>query len=223
MITNRYIKRAVGAISLLLPSLLLLSIVSCSDKDGNGSANVGLGIKAFFPTKVVTNQPMTINGSGFDNVTEIEFPGGAKVSSFEVVSDNMIKVNAPAGIPEEGGKLVVRTANDQAESRLSMTLGHTKVTGFSKQAGEEASGGELITVYGTDLEFINSVELLDADGETQLVDHKDFYRKGTNNLVFRVPPKNIYEGKFVGYLHTFDGQKFALPELSYKPAADDGL
>ena len=222
MITNRYIKRAVGAISLLLPSLLLLSIVSCSDKDGNGSANVGLGIKAFFPTKVVTNQPMTINGSGFDNVTEIEFPGGAKVSSFEVVSDNMIKVNAPAGIPEEGGKLVVRTANDQAESRLSMTLGHTKVTGFSKQAGEEASGGELITVYGTDLEFINSVELLDADGETQLVDHKDFYRKGTNNLVFRVPPKNIYEGKFVGYLHTFDGQKFALPELSYKPAADDG-
>ena len=222
MITNRYMKRAVGAISLLLPSLLLLSIVSCSDKDGNGSANVGLGIKTFFPTKVVTNQPMTINGSGFDNVTEIEFPGGAKVSSFEVVSDNMIKVNAPAGIPEEGGKLVVRTANDQAESRLSVTLGHTKVTGFSKQAGEEASGGELITVYGTDLEFINSVELLDADGETQLVDHKDFYRKGTNNLVFRVPPKNIYEGKFVGYLHTFDGQKFALPELAYKPAADDG-
>ena len=63
MITNRYMKRAVGAISLLLPSLLLLSIVSCSDKDGNGSANVGLGIKTFFPTKVVTNQPMTINGS----------------------------------------------------------------------------------------------------------------------------------------------------------------
>ena len=222
MITNRYMKRAVGVFSLLLPSLLLLSIVSCSDNDGNGSANVGLGIKVFFPTKVVTNQPMTINGSGFDNVTEIEFPGGAKVSNFEIVSDNMIKVNAPAGIPEEGGKLVVRTANDQAESRLSMTLGHTKVTGFSKQPGEEASGGELITVYGTDLEFINSVELLDADGETQLLDHKDFYRKGTSNLVFRVPQKNIYEGKFVGYLHTFDGQKFALPELSYKPGAEGG-
>ena len=202
--------------------LIGATFTACADDDDRGSANVGLGIKVFFPTKVVTNQPMTINGSGLDNVTEIEFPGGTKVSNFEIISDNMIRVNAPAGISAEGGKLVVRTANDQAESRLPLTLGHTKVAGFSKQPGEEASGGELITVYGTDLEFINSVELLDADGETQLVDHKDFYRKGTSNLVFRVPQKNIYEGTFVGYLHTFDRQKFALPELSYKPAADDG-
>ena len=103
-----------------------------------------------------------------------------------------------------------------------MTLGHTNVTGFSKQPGEEAAGGELITVYGTDLEFINSVELLDPDSVSQLIDHKDFYRKGTSNLIFRVPKKDIYDGTFVGYLHTYDGQKIALPELTYKPAADEG-
>ncbi len=44
--------------------------------------DLGLGIKVFFPTKVVTNQPMTINGSGFKDVTEIEFPNGVKVTNF---------------------------------------------------------------------------------------------------------------------------------------------
>jgi len=202
--------------------LLCAFCVSCTEDDSNGSANVGLGIKVFFPTKVVTNQPITINGSGFTAATEILFPGGAKVTDFEIVSDNMIRVNTPSGVAAEGGKIVVRTANDEVESRLPLTVGHTNVTGFSKQAGENASGGELITVYGTDLEFINSVELLDADGVPQLIDHKDFYRKGTSNLIFRVPQKNIYKGTFVGVLHTYDGQNIPMPELTYEPGAENG-
>ncbi|MBP5798557.1 MAG: IPT/TIG domain-containing protein [Prevotella sp.] len=207
--------------ALLAVVLIGTTFTACSDDDAQ-TANVGLGIKTFFPTKVVTNQPMTINGSGFNSAKEIEFPGGTKVTNFEIVSDNMIRVNAPSGIPATGGKIVVRTDNDEAESRLSLTLGHTNVSGYSKQPGEKATGGELITVYGTDLEFINSVELLDADGETQLIDHKDFYRKGTSNLVFRVPQKNIFKGTFAGILHTYDGQSITMPELAYEPGADDG-
>ena len=208
--------------ALLAVVLIGTTFTACSEDDDNGSANVGLGIKVFSPTKVVTNQPMAINGSGFDAVTEIEFPGGVKTTSFEIVSNDMIRVNTPSGITADGGKITVRTANDQAESKQSLTLGHTNVTGFSKQPGEDAAGGELITVYGSDLEFINSVELLDPDSVTQFIDHKDFYRKGTSTLIFRVPQKNIYDGTFVGYLHTYDGQKIALPELTYKPAADEG-
>ena len=215
----KHIFKYLGA--LLAVVLIGATFTACSEDDAE-SANVGLGIKTFFPTKVVTNQPITINGSGFDAITEIEFPGGAKVTNFEIVGNDMVRVNAPAGIAADGGKIVVRTANGEAESRQSLTLGHTNVTGFSKQPGEEAAGGELITVYGTDLEFINSVELLDPDSVSQLIDHKDFYRKGTSNLIFRVPLKNIYDGTFVGYLHTYDGQKIALPELAYKPAADEG-
>jgi hypothetical protein len=181
-----------------------------------------LGIKAFFPTKVVTNQPITINGSGFDGATEIEFPGGRKVTDFEIVANDMIRVNTPSGIPADGGKIVVRTANDQAESRLPLTVGHTKVTGFSKQPGEKATGGEQIEVYGTDLEFINSVELLDPDSVPQLIDHKDFYRKGTNKLIFNVPQKNIFKGTFTGYLHTYDGLTIPLPELAYEPSSGSG-
>ena len=222
MITNKINRVVVGVFYLLLPSLLLLSFSSCAEDDSSGSANVGLGIKAFFPMKVVTNQPMTINGSGFADVTEIQFPGGVKATDFEIVSDDMIRVNTPAGVAADGGKIVVRTADGEAESRLSLTVGHTNVTGFSKQPGETASGGELITVYGSDLEFINSVELLNAEGEPQLLEHQDFYRKGTSNLVFRLPRKDIFKGTFVGLLHTYDGQTIQMPELAYEPGADEG-
>lgn len=208
--------------ALLAVVLIGTAFTSCKDADEPLFSNVGLGIKTFFPTKVVTNQPMTINGSGFFSATEIEFPGGTKVTDFEVVSNDMIRVNAPAGIPEEGGKIIVRSANEEAESRLPLTLGHTKVSGFSKQPGETATGGELITIFGSDLEFINAVELLDKDSVFQLIDQKDFYRKGTSNVIFRVPLKNIYKGSFVGYVHTYDGQKIPLPELAYEPSADGG-
>ena len=207
--------------ALLAVVLIGATFTACSDEDAQ-SANVGLGIKTFFPTKVVTNQPMTINGSGFNGVTEIEFPGGKKVTDFEIVGNDMIRVNAPSGIAADGGKIIVRTADDEAESHMSLTLGHTYVTGYSKQPGEKATGGELIDVFGSDLEFINSVELLDADGVPQLIDHKDFYRKGTYKLTIRLPKKNIYKGTFVGILHTYDGQSILMPELAYEPGADEG-
>ena len=207
--------------ALLAVVLIGATFTACSDEDAQ-SANVGLGIKTFFPTKVVTNQPMTINGSGFNGVTEIEFPGGKKVTDFEIVGNDMIRVNAPSGIAADGGKIIVRTADDEAESHMSLTLGHTYVTGYSKQPGEKATGGELIDVFGFDLEFINSVELLDADGVPQLIDHKDFYRKGTYKLTIRLPKKNIYKGTFVGILHTYDGQSIMMPELAYEPGADEG-
>ena len=208
--------------SLLAVVLIGAAFTACSSNDDKGSANVGLGIKTFFPTKVVTNQPMTINGSGFDAATEVVFPGGVKVTDFEIVSDDMIRVNAPSGIAAEGGKLIVRTATEEAESKMLLTVGKTKVTGFDKQPGETATGGDLITIYGTDLEFINSIELLDADGNPQLIDQKDFYRKGTNNLVFQVPLKNILKGNFVGHIYTYDGQEFDLPDLAYEPNAGGG-
>lgn len=216
-------KHIINYIGALLAVVLIgATFTACAEDDDNGSANLGLGIKVFFPTKVVTNQPMTINGSGFDGVTEIEFPGGIKTSNFEIVSNGMIRVDAPAGLPADGGKIIVRTADDEAESRLPLTLGHTNVSGFSKQEGEKATGGELITIYGSDLEFINSVELLDAEGNPQLVDQKDFYRKGTSNVIFRVPQTNIFKGKFVGIIHTYDGQSFNMPELAYEPGATGG-
>ena len=126
---------------------------------------VVLGIKTFSPMKVVPGMEMTINGSCFDQVTEIVFPEEVVVTSFKKVTNEMIRVTVPNGVSVEGGKLVVRGEGVIAESNSTLTIGNTQVTGFSKQAGEEISGGEQLTVYGNDLEFINKVELLDADGK----------------------------------------------------------
>jgi hypothetical protein len=201
---------------------LMAAMTACSIREDEGAANLGLGIKVFFPTKVVAGQPMTINGSGFTDVKEIVFPDGVTVSSFELVSGEMIRVNAPAGISAQGGKLIVRSSSDQAESSASLTIGETVISGFSLQDGETINGGDLFTIFGKDLEFISSVELLDADGNALIIEDEGFYRKGTSSVMITIPKKNIFDGTFVGKLHTIDGKEFNLPELTYVPASDGG-
>ena len=109
-------KKIINYFSALLAVVFIaITFTACSEGE-LGPYNHKLGIKTFFPTKVVTNQPVTINGTGLDGVQEIEFPGGAKVTDFEIVSEDMIRVNTPSGIPEEGGKIILRTTNAEAES-----------------------------------------------------------------------------------------------------------
>ena len=197
------------------------SLTGCLAEDQLESADVGLHVKVVFPTKVVAGQPMTINGSGFAETTEIVFPGEIVVTDFQIVSNDMIRVNAPKGIAAEGGKILVRTAEGDAESPLPITLGKTVISGYSVTEGQEVEGGSQITIYGTDLEFVNAVELLDADGNPALVEDKTFVRKSTSNIIFTVPRK-VYEGTFAGKVHTIDEQMFTMPELAYKPASDGG-
>ena len=53
-------KHIINYIGALLAVVLIgATFTACAEDDDNGSANLGLGIKVFFPTKVVTNQPMT--------------------------------------------------------------------------------------------------------------------------------------------------------------------
>ncbi len=201
------------------------TLTGCLAEDQLETADEGLNIKVFFPTKVVAGQPMTINGGGFSDVTEIVFPGteeGIVVTDFQIVSNGMIRVDAPAGISAEGGKIIVRTeAGEQVESPLPLTLGNTDITGYSADGSVPVEGGSQITIYGTDLEFITGVELLDADGNPALIEDNLFNRKGTSNVIFTVPRK-VFEGKFVGKVYTIDGKTFLMPELEYKPASDGG-
>ena len=205
----------------VLTVVLAASLTGCALDEQMESADAGLHVKVVFPTKVVAGQPMTINGSGFSDATEIVFPDGIAVTDFQIVSNDMIRVNAPKGIAAEGGKILVRTEGGEAESPLPITLGETRISGYSVTEGMEVEGGSQITIYGTDLEFINAVELLDADGNPAIIEDKAFNRKSTGNVIFTVP-KKVYEGTFVGKVYTIDGKTFDMPELTYKPAADGG-
>ena len=208
--------------SVFLSIALMGAFTSCNLLEPEDEVTeIVLGIKTFSPAKVVPGMEMTINGSCFDQVTEIVFPGEVGVSSFKKVTNEMIRVTVPKGVSAEGGKLVVKGEGVQAESNVTLAIGNTLVSGFSKQAGEEISGGEQLTVFGTDLEFINKAEFLDADSNVLEVSDAEFYRKGTSNVILIVP-KNTFEGSYVGKLYTIDGKVFPLPELSYKKPAEGG-
>ncbi len=216
-------KKIFKYLSILLSVALLGSISACNllMDPLEETAEVGLGIKVFFPTKVVAGQPMTINGNGFATARSIEFPNGVSVTDFEIVSNQMIRVVAPAGIAADGGVIKVVTAEGEAVSRLPLTLGSTSVSGFSLQAGETLKGGESIEVYGTDLQFVCEAELPDAEGNPMTLPDECFYRKGENKLVITIPRK-VFDGTYVGKLRTFDGKEFLLPELKYEPGAEGG-
>ena len=208
----------------ILTIALTAAFTGCTLEDQLESEDLGLHIKVFFPTKVVAGQPMTINGGGFSDVKEIVFPAGEEgivVTDFQIVSNDMIRVDAPKGIAAEGGKIIVRTETEQAESPLALTLGETKVSGYSVEAGAEVEGGSQISVYGTDLEFINKLELKDEEGNPMFIEDKLFAKKSTELIILNLP-KKLFEGTYAGKLHTVDGKSFALPELTYKKPADGG-
>ena len=205
---------------IMLTVVLLGAFTACNPREMDETAEAGLNIKVFFPTKVVPGQPMTINGSGFADVREIIFPDGVSVTNFEHVGGDMIRVTAPSGI--SAGRIVVRTDTEDAESRQELTLGSTAISGYSKQDGETVDGGEQLTIYGKDLEFISRIELMDTDGNPLILEDEDFYRKGTSTVVFTVPKTTIFDGTFVGKVYTFDGKVFNLPELTYVPGSEGG-
>jgi len=200
---------------------------SCVSEEGLESANLGLTVKVFSPTKVIPGVAMTINGSGFANaedpVVEVEFPGEVKVTALKIVTDGMIRLTVPAGIDPEGGSIIVRTAASEAASPLPLTVGNPTITGYSVQADGETviTGGDHLTIYGSDLEFIDYVELQDRDGNPLIIEDESFYRKGTSNVVIIIP-KNIFEGTFAGKVYTLDGKYFTMPEFTYAAPADGG-
>lgn len=204
----------------ILTFVLTLSLTGCVEETLE-TADVGLHIKVFFPTKVVEGQPMTINGCGFADATEIVFPGDVKVTDFQIVSNDMIRVNAPAGIAAEGGNIVVVTPDGEAESSEPLTLGETVISGYSANPEEVVEGGSQMTIYGTDLEFITRIELVDKEGNPIYVEDITFIRKGTSSIIFTVPRK-VFEGEIEGKIYTVDGRVFVMPKLTYKPASDGG-
>ena len=203
-------------------ALMGFAVTSCFPEDIEGPESVGLGIKTVFPTKVVPGLEITVNGSGFNDVTEIVFPEEKSVTSFTKVTDNMLRVVVPKGVAD--GKLIVKTENDQAESSAELTVGNTVVKGFSSEEGTDINGGDQLTIYGEDLEFISSVEFFDPDGNSlKLIKDTEFYRKSTGNVIVTLPKKMAEKDVVItGKIKTVDGKVFNIYALNYKPSMDGG-
>ncbi|MBR6195978.1 MAG: IPT/TIG domain-containing protein [Bacteroidaceae bacterium] len=213
--------------------LVVLSamFVACADTDNDDNGNLGLNIKVFSPTVVVPGQPMTINGSGFGDVTEIEFPGEINVTDFEIVTNEMIRVKAPIGLNTSGQLLVRNASGETATSRLSLTIGHTTISGYSAREYKEGGkvdkdydvvkGNTLLTVYGTGMQFMSSAEFIDEDGNPIVVNASEFHRVAPGRVVIQVPAK-VLTGNFSVKLRTIDDNEFETPVFAFETAQDGG-
>lgn len=164
---------------------------ACSDKNDVGDENLGLHIKVFAPTAVIPGTSMTINGGGFNDVTEIVFPGDIVVKDFEIVTNEMIRVKAPAQLTKGGTISVRNKAGETAVSRLPLTVGHTEVTGCASEPGDHIKGKDLMTFYGKDMQFVVSAEFIDENGDPIVIDASEFYRVAPGRVVIQVPAEVI--------------------------------
>ncbi len=198
--------------------------VSCTDNDANDDGNLGLNIKVFAPTVVVPGSSMTINGSGFADVTEIVFPGDIVVEApnFEIVTGEMIRVKAPADL-KEGGVIAVRNeAGETAVSRLPLSIGKTEITGYYPTPDPEKpeedvvlKGKETLTVYGKGMQFVTRVEFKDEDGNPIFVEAKDFLRVANGRIVVTVPAK-VLEDKYSVKIYLHDGTVVESPKYVFE-------
>lgn len=197
-------------------------VTSCLDNE-NGGDGSGLNIKVFAPTVVVPGYPMTINGTGFKDVTEIVFPGDIVVKDFEIVTNEMIRVKAPAGLSQEGTITVRNSFGETATSRLPLTLGHTSITGYSVDPDDETiiiKGNELFTVYGKDMTFVTGVQFIDEDNNPVYIPASEFYRLAPGRIVIQVPEK-VLTGKSTVKIF-YGGQEFETPEFNFETAKNAG-
>ena len=214
-------KKTFKHIGYVLAVALAGVVAACNPQETQEQDAATLAVKSVLPMKVVAGTAMTISGPGMADVREVVFPEGVSVTALEHVGADMLRLTAPAGIAPDGGSLIVRTDSEEAVSRMAVSVGNPVVTGFSKQAGEDVEFGELFYIYGQDLEFISSVELLDADGNPLVVPEAGFYRKGTNAVVVKIP-QNTFEGAFPGKIRCVNGKAFDIPEMNYKAPAGGG-
>lgn len=200
---------------------LSTALVACHEDDENGYDDLGLTIKVFSPTVVVPGQPMTINGSGFSDVTAIVFPGDIVVTNFEVVTDEMIRVAAPQGLQQAGTITLRNAAGETAVSRLPLSLGKTAILGYSAQEGDLLKGNESFTAYGKDMQFVLGAEFIDEDGNPIYVDVKEFTRVATGRVVIPIPAK-VFQGNFSVKIYMPDGTIVETPAFEFEPASSGG-
>ena len=91
----------------ILTIVLTAALTGCTLEEQFESAEAGLHIKVFFPTKVVAGQPMTINGSGFADATKVVFPDEIEVTGFTMAPVVLFTSVVPEGTENTPTELAV--------------------------------------------------------------------------------------------------------------------
>ena len=185
-----------------------LVFTGCEENKDEAAAQ-GLSIRVYSPIKVVEGQEVIITGTGFKDVNTVVFPGNISVSSFNKVSNNMIKVITPAGVSAAGGDLIVQAGNESATAHIPMTIGNPRIA--TMVPNDEAGIGREIIISGTDMEFYDRI-IFPGKDEDIVVKAIDFERR--SSIVIRVKvPAGIADGPARIRIVSFSGKEDLLPEI----------
>ena len=114
------------------------------------------------PNPVKAGAELTISGKDLDVVTSVEFPGADAQSgdNITVAADKIIVKSVPEKATE--GNITLRMANGSGVE-VAFTLVKPTVSGYDNKT---VSAGAALTIQGTDLDLIKSVQF--GDGTTDL-------------------------------------------------------
>lgn len=171
-------------IYMVLALIMCMGLNAC--KDEQSSVAGGLAIDAFTPSIVMPGTEVTITGKGFQQVSEIVFPGNVSVTDFEVVDDNIIKVKTPATMEDEDGHLIVKSSDATAESRQTMHKASPQFDSYVFSDKEGAKTGGLLTILGKDLLYAEELELTLGD-KTVKIPAILFNRKSNDAIKVTLP------------------------------------
>jgi len=104
-------------------------------------------ISSFSPTMGPIGTEVTILGSAFSLATQVAFNGEA-ANSFTIVSDTEIRVEAPAGAPQGGGKITVTNSGGTGTSADDFTVTPPLPPGISAFNPTSGAVGTLVTITG---------------------------------------------------------------------------
>lgn len=183
---------------MLMAGLLALSsgalVTSCDDDDDydtNQFSNGGVSLTAA-SLQVTRGAFMTFKGTNLNRVSSVEFPGSVS-STPEVVDQYTIKALVPEGA-EVGTVKLIYDGGELETKQIAFTEPIT----FEEFAPAEVKAGDVVTVKGTYLTYIDFVKF--ATGENVEV-------KNDNRTELKVTvPVDASTGKFeLGY-YSVDGQ-----------------
>lgn len=193
-------------------------ITGCEDQN-NENSSVDLVFKAFSPTVVMEGAEMNIVGNQLDKISSIVFPGNIQVDNFTVLSSNQINLTIPAGIPVDGGHLLLKTENETLTSKVPMRVACPSI--LSLLPGDEVGINNELAIKGKDLEYTKQIVFPAENDKEIAINAIDFLRKASEDIKVIVP-ENAKSGESRIKFIALNGEETLAPPIKISVSAVSG-
>ena len=111
-------------------------------------------VSSFFPTSATTGNTVVIQGANLSGVTAVNF-GGTAATSFTIVSDTSVRINAVVGPGSSGGVSVTNSVGTSVKIGFIYFSNAPIITSFTPSTGPSGTG---VIIRGTNFNGTTSVK-----------------------------------------------------------------